>query len=135
MFSEGHPERLEQTIAGHAMGQIGYFNEIVMEKKDAQSFKRVGALGRRYLPEAATRQVATVVIGDSLQRDIRYAKEAGFTTIYIPSQFQGLEIPQSDMEQPDFQIESLLELPSVLASLGLDLSDLDLSGLNRTSAS
>lgn len=135
MFSEGHPERLERTIARHEMHQVTYFNEIVMEKKDVQSFKRVGELGRRYLPDTAARNVTTVVIGDSLQRDIRYANEAGFTTVYIPSQFQGVEIPQSAVEQPDFQIASLLELPSVLASLGLDLSDLDLSGLDLKSTS
>lgn len=135
MFSEGHPERLKQTIAGHALGQVSYFNEIVMEKKDVQSFKRVGALGCRCLPDAARRDVTTVVIGDSMQRDIRYANEAGFTTVYIPSPFQGVEIPQCDIEQPDFQIESLLELPSVMAALGLDLSALDLSGLKLDTTS
>jgi putative hydrolase of the HAD superfamily len=121
MFSEGHPARLEQTIEAHCMRQVSYFNEIVMDRKSVDAFKRVGALGRQYLADAKTCDVTTIVVGDSIPRDIRYAKAAGFTTVYIPSQFQEWEIPQSAMDRPDFQIASLLELPPILASLGLDL--------------
>lgn len=121
MFSEGHPARLEQTIEAHCMRQVSYFNEIVMDRKSVDAFKRVGALGRQYLADTKTRDVTTIVVGDSIPRDIRYAKAAGFTTVYIPSQFQEWEIPQSAMDRPDFQIASLLELPPILASLGLDL--------------
>jgi hypothetical protein len=56
-----------------------------------------------------------------MQRDIRLANAAGFTTVYIPSGFEGRQVPQTALDHPDFQLESISELPSVLASFGLYL--------------
>ncbi len=122
LFSEGHPDRLEQTLTAYRLRQEGYFDEIVMERKSTNAFTRVGALGRQYVSGTATHDVTTVVIGDSMTRDVRPANAVGFTTVYVPSQFEGQERPQRVMDHPDFQIGSLRELPSILASLGLELS-------------
>jgi putative hydrolase of the HAD superfamily len=121
LFSEGHPERLEKTCTEHRIRQHDYFNEIVIELKSPEAFQRVGTLGRQYLAVPDGQEVTTVVIGDSLQRDIRLANAAGFTTVYIPGGFEGRQHPQTELDQPDFQIESFVELPFVLASLGLSL--------------
>jgi putative hydrolase of the HAD superfamily len=121
IFSEGHPERLEKTFTEHRIRQHDYFNEIVIELKSVEAFERVGKLGRQYLAIPDGHEVTTIVIGDSLQRDIRLGNAAGFTTIYIPGSFEGRQIPQTALDQPDFQIESIEELPSILASLGLYL--------------
>ena len=91
-----------------------------MERKSTDAFMRVGALGRQYLSGSSRQGVTTVVIGDSMARDVRHANAVGYTTVYVPSQFEGRERPQNDMDHPDFQIGSLLELPSILASLGFD---------------
>jgi putative hydrolase of the HAD superfamily len=119
IFSEGNHLRLERIIAAYNIREQGYFNEIVIGPKTAQAFQHAGATGQRYLPATQSQEVVTVVIGDSLERDIRHAKAAGFTTIYIPGAFKGREIPQSDLDRPDFQLESMLALPSVLTELGL----------------
>ena len=121
IFSEGHPERLEKTFTSHRIRQHDYFDEIVIELKTAEAFQRVGKLGRQYLSVPDGHEVITIMIGDSMQRDIRLANAAGFTTVYIPGGFEGRQLPQTELDQPDFQIESIVELPSILASLGLDL--------------
>jgi len=121
IFSEGHPQRLQRTIAAYDIERHGYFNEIVIELKTTQAFERVRELGRKYLEILDGDEVVTIMIGDSMQRDIRLANEAGFTTIYIPASFEGRQEPQSDLEQPDFEIERIADLPAILASLGLHL--------------
>ena len=121
IFSEGHPDRLEKTLTSHQIRQHDYFDEIVIELKTAESFQRIGKLGRQYLAVPHGHDVMTIMIGDSMQRDIRLANAAGFTTVYIPGGFEGRQLPQTELDQPDFQIESFVELPSILASLGLSL--------------
>ncbi len=121
IFSEGHPQRLERTIQAYNIERHGYFNEIVIELKTIQAFERVRDIGRQHLELPDGDDVVTVMIGDSMQRDIRLANEAGFTTVYIPGSFEGRQEPQTALEQPDFEIARLVELPSILASLGLHL--------------
>ncbi|ETX06121.1 HAD family hydrolase [Candidatus Entotheonella palauensis] len=121
IFSEGHPERLARTIDAYNIERHGYFNEIVIELKTAQAFERVRDIGRQCLDVADGDDVVTIMIGDSMQRDVRLANEAGFTTVYIPGSFEGRQVPQTELEQPDFEIERIAELPSILASLGLHL--------------
>lgn len=121
IFSEGHPERLEKTITSHDIRQHGYFDEIVIELKSTEAFERVGELGRQSLAVPDGHDVTTIVIGDSMQRDIRLANAAGFTTVYIPGGFEGRQNPQTALDRPDFQLDGIAELPSVLASLGLHL--------------
>ncbi len=121
IFSEGHPQRLERTIDAYNIERHGYFNEIVIELKTTQAFERVRDLGRQHLGPPDGDDVVTIMIGDSMQRDIRLANQAGFTTVYIPGSFEGRQAPQTAMEQPDFEIKRITELPSILASLGLHL--------------
>jgi putative hydrolase of the HAD superfamily len=121
IFSEGHPDRLEKTLTAHLIRQRNYFDDIVIEFKTTEAFQRVGQLGRQYLAVPDDHEVMTIVIGDSLQRDIRLANAAGFTTVYIPGSFEGQQVPQTALDHPDFQLESISELPSVLAALGLCL--------------
>jgi putative hydrolase of the HAD superfamily len=121
IFSEGHPQRLARTIDAYHIARHGYFNEIVIEAKTSQAFERVKHIGRRYLNIPDGDEVVTIMIGDSMQRDIRLANEAGYTTIYIPRSFEGRQEPQTALEQPDFELAHIAELPSILTSLGLHL--------------
>jgi putative hydrolase of the HAD superfamily len=121
IFSEGHPERLARTIDAYHIERHGYVNEIVIELKTTQAFERVRSLGRKYLEIPDGEEVVPIMIGDSMQRDIRLANEAGFTTVYIPGSFEGRQEPQTALEQPDFEIERIAQLPAILASLGLHL--------------
>ena len=121
MFSEGHPERLERTITAHQIRQQGYFTEIIIALKTPEAFVHVGEVGRQRLTLPVGPEVVTVMIGDSMQRDIRFANAAGFITVYIPGGFEGRQVPHTALDHPDFYLESLFELPSILASLGLTL--------------
>ena len=121
IFSEGHPERLARTIDAHHIERHGYVNEIVIEHKTSQAFERVRDMGRQHLEMAHGEDVVTIMVGDSMQRDIRLANEAGYTTVYIPGSFEGRQEPQTAMEKPDFELERIADLPAVLASLGLHL--------------
>jgi putative hydrolase of the HAD superfamily len=95
IFSEGNHARLEQIIAAYNIRGQGYFDEIVIGPKTAHTFKQAEATGLKYLPATSDGDVVTVVIGDSLERDIRHAKAAGFTTIYIPGgAFGDSDVPQ-----------------------------------------
>ena len=121
IFSEGHPERLARTIDAHHIERHGYFNEIVIEPKTPQAFERVREMGRRHLEMAHGEEVVTIMVGDSMQRDIRLANEAGYTTVYIPGSFEGRQEPQTALEKPDFELARISDLPPILASLGLHL--------------
>jgi putative hydrolase of the HAD superfamily len=121
IFSEGHPKRLERTLDAYNIERHGYFNEVVIELKTSQAFERVRHMGRQHLGLPDGGEVVTIMIGDSMQRDIRLANEAGYITIYIPGRFEGRQEPQTALERPDFELERIAELPSVLASLGLHL--------------
>lgn len=121
IFSEGDPGRLKGIMEAHSICQDGYFDEIIVEPKTTHAFQRAGNAGRKYLSLSKESHMLTVVIGDSIRRDIRYANEAGFTTVYIPGAFEGREVPQAPMDCPHFQLDSILKLPSILKSLGLSL--------------
>jgi FMN phosphatase YigB (HAD superfamily) len=118
IFSEGDPVRLERIIEAHNIHQHGCFNEIIIGPKTIHAFKCAGDAGRRYLSLSQGSDVVTVVIGDSLERDIRNANAAGYITVYIPGAFNGPEIPQTAIDHPKFQIDSILKLRSILESLG-----------------
>ena len=76
---------------------------------------RAKETGLKLFPGSARSiEVVFILIGDSLQRDIKLGNQTGCITIYKPSAFKGIEIPTSPVEQPCFTIMSLDELPAIL---------------------
>jgi putative hydrolase of the HAD superfamily len=120
LYSEGNETRLERILSAHKFRERAFFTEIILEPKSTEGFLRAQALGRARLGQGID-HVDTLVIGDSLRRDIAPANRIGCITVYKPSKFKGVEIPRIPEEQPMFTISDLGEFPSVLAQLGYDL--------------
>ena len=107
----------------HHFRAIMVSEKVGVRKPDSRIFER--ALG-----ELRTRGSQTVFVGDSLDQDIGGAKRAGLTAVLV----RGGEQPNSEAREatalqkrrgtqlnrslkPDFTIESLEELPEIIASL------------------
>jgi len=110
MLTNGAPDLQREKIAASGLG--GFFQAIVVSgehgigKPRPEIFQRLPAeLG------VETRQA--VMVGNSLERDIAGAKNAGMVSIW-------LKIPGSEEQapvEPDFTISGLAELPAVLEKL------------------
>ena len=125
LFSEGDPERVERTLRANGVREREFFDEIIVAHKSREAFEAANELGLQHLPQRKDGgEILTVSIGDALRRDIKFCNQAGFITVYIPSDFHGREEPQEPDEEPCFTIESLRELPAVLRGLGVPLHSL-----------
>jgi putative hydrolase of the HAD superfamily len=120
LYSEGNEARLERILTAYEFRDRAFFAEIILEPKSAEGFLRARSLGRTRLAQSND-HVDTVVIGDSLKRDIAPANRVGCITVYKPSKFKGVEVPSIPEEQPMFTISVLSEFPNVLSELGYDL--------------
>ncbi|WP_251954476.1 HAD family hydrolase [Salinibacter ruber] len=114
LFSEGAPDRLEVAFDAHGIGGGQYFDDIVLREKTPDTFRDVcHAIGNAVdLPEPQAAEI--VVIGDSLQRDIRPANATGCTTLYCPGDLWGRETPEEASEQPDYTLGTLDEALRIL---------------------
>jgi len=118
--SEGNPIRLEKTLQAHQIREQKYFDEIIMSRKSKESLQRAKEVALTHLPEQAS-DALIIMIGDSLQRDIKPSNQLGFITIYKPAAFLGEETPRELDERPCYVIRTLGELPMILRDLGIPL--------------
>lgn len=119
MFSDGKPDRLKRILKAHQLDK-GVFDDIVIDKKSVASFAALKHSAQRRISTVAEQSpILFVMIGDSLQRDIAFANQAGFTTVYKPADFLGNETPSNHNEKPDFRIDSLAELTPLLEGMGV----------------
>jgi len=124
IFSDGAPERLERILDAHQIRSRGFFDEIIMDRKTVESFKRAKDTGRKFLPQVENNsKTRFMMVGDSLQRDIKLANQAGYVTVYKPGGFLGRESAQQPDEEPTFVIQTLSGLIPVLTELGLAIKD------------
>lgn len=120
MFSDGKPDRLERILEAHDLRKKRIFDDVVIGTKSVESFSNLRKLALTHLPNASDSQsTLLMMIGDSLRRDIVPANRAGFVTVYKPASFLGDETVASTDEEPTFRVDSLLEVPSLLNSLGV----------------
>jgi putative hydrolase of the HAD superfamily len=121
MFSDGKPDRLKRILKAHHL-DANIFDEIVIDRKSAASFAALKhSVQRRFSRVAEQLPMLFLMVGDSLQRDIAFANQAGFTTVYKPADFLGTETPANHNEEPDFRIDSLAELIPLLEGMGISL--------------
>ena len=122
VLSEGDPERLERAFRAYHVDIGVLFDEIIVVRKSRQAFERARAALLDVLPSAADgAETLFMIVGDTLTRDIKFGKQAGFVTVYKPSPFKGVEEPSAEDEIADFTIERLGELPPILGRLGIPL--------------
>jgi len=60
-----------------------------------------------------------VYVGDTPLEDIEGAKNVGMKTVFIPSQFNGVDDMQKAPQQPDYVIKKLTDILKILARNGL----------------
>lgn len=121
LLSEGNITRLEHILEAHNIRNQKLFDEIIIAPKSKEALEQAKGIGLQLLSQtSSSKEVVFVLIGDSLNRDIKFGNQAGFITIYKPSAFKGVEVPSISDEQPRYTITSLGELPSILRE-GLSL--------------
>jgi phosphoglycolate phosphatase-like HAD superfamily hydrolase len=121
LLSEGDQKRLRRVLRAHNMDKKQFFDEIFIRSKSRAAFEEAGKLARGVLTTVNGQEPLKIAIGDSIQRDIRFANEAGFLTIYKPSGYKGVEKPKSEVERPTYRIDKLAELEGILMHLGLPM--------------
>jgi putative hydrolase of the HAD superfamily len=123
IFSEGAPERLERVFEAHEIRGRGLFDEIIIGAKSREAFEAAKRAGLKHLSsEGEAHETLFIMVGDSLQRDIKFGNQTGYTTVYIPAGFLGREKPREPDEEPHYIVERLSELPPILRALGLTCS-------------
>jgi len=118
LLSEGRRDRLEKILHAHE-SVLSAMDAVLILDKTTDAFLEAQRLGAAQLGVNVTAVSTTVAVGDSLQRDISLAKKAKFTTVYKPSGYKGTEIPLDSSDSPDFIIQSMAELPSILTRIGV----------------
>jgi putative hydrolase of the HAD superfamily len=124
IFSDGMSERLERILEAHEIRSRRFFDEIIMGRKTLEAFNTTKLTALKYLPQTNTAKTRFLMVGDSLQRDIKLANQAGYITVYKPGGFLGREKPKQPDEEPTFTIQNLAGLIPVLKELGLDIEEL-----------
>jgi putative hydrolase of the HAD superfamily len=116
LLSEGNFQRLQRILQSHKMFGNQYFDEIMVESsKTRDVFARARARGLERLACNNDSECSSFVVGDSLKRDIKYGNQCGFTTVYKPAGFMGIEIPRDIDEEPTLEISNLEHLiPSLI---------------------
>jgi FMN phosphatase YigB (HAD superfamily) len=116
LFSEGAPSRVSV-----AMDRLRVrFDQVVIQKKSRHTWRAVKTSGHRlHKSNYGIEPPVSVLVGDSIQRDIKPGNQVGFLTVYCPAEFLGRESPRTPIERPDHTIGSITKLPALLRSLGI----------------
>jgi len=113
LFSEGEPDRLSVAFEAYQIGNGRYFDDIVLQEKSPRTYRQVcETIGTVVSTSRPTSGI--VVVGDSLERDIRPANAAGCTTVYCPGDLWGRETPEGPEDRPDYTVDRVDEVPSLI---------------------
>lgn len=119
LLSEGNPDRLGRILEHHGLAGETIFDATHIGPKNSERFERIREIGLGVLGASNGNGLKTLVVGDSLKREIKYGNQIGATTIYIPAGFMGAEQPGGAEEQPDYTLSRLGELPVLMRDLHL----------------
>ena len=118
LSSEGDKERVRRIIEHYSIESC--FDFILNGEKSVGQFEKAKKLGIRIwrmrhprvdtIPE-------TIVIGDLLDRDIKFGNLIGAITIYKPGGYKGRQTPRSKDEIPAYEINEMHEVVNVLLKL------------------
>lgn len=122
LLSEGKFSRLKRILEAHKIEERSFFDAIIIDEKNKQTFEKAKLLGQEYLSKLGYSTMPFfLLIGDSLKRDIKFGNQVGCITVYKPSPFMGREESHELDEQPCYTIQNLSELPLLLNKLGVSI--------------
>jgi len=118
LSSEGDKERVRRIVKYHSIDRCVDF--ILNEEKSVEQFEEARKLGIRVWRRSHPRVdiiPETIVIGDLLDRDIKFGNLIGATTIYKPGGYKGHQRPRNKDEIPAYEIREMNEVANVLLRL------------------
>jgi HAD superfamily hydrolase (TIGR01662 family) len=104
------PRSVEDFMAALPVDRAATSEGWGVSKPDPRFFNRVAA-------ELAVPAVEVAYVGDRVDNDVLPARAAGMRAVHIRRGPWGVLAPESSAASADARIESLLELPEVLARL------------------
>ncbi|MGB9134593.1 MAG: HAD family hydrolase [Candidatus Bathyarchaeia archaeon] len=100
--------------AGLRKLKINGFFSVVVVSEEAGWRKPSQKIFREALRKLRLEAGEVLFVGDTPLEDIEGAEKAGMKTVFIPSQFKSLEDMKKAPQQPDYVIEKLSDLFSIL---------------------
>ena len=115
LSSEGDKERVRRIIKHYSIEE--YFDHILYERKSVEQFKEAKNIGlsiwhSRHIGNETISKI--MVIGDLLDRDIRFGNQIGAITVYKPGGYKNHQIARDKDERPDYEIKEICELIDIL---------------------
>lgn len=117
LCADGPVATFENVLTQH--GLYGYFDAFAIsetvgvDKPNARMFQ--AALdGLNIVP---VDYAETIMVGNNLERDIAGANAFGLTTVFLAWSDKRRKTPESDLEKPDYTIQTPLELLDILDHL------------------
>jgi putative hydrolase of the HAD superfamily len=104
VLTEGSLARAQATAAALAIDS--YLERIVEVKKERPTLVR--------MHKALGAPVHVFMVGDQLERDIRPARQAGFTTVFFPGAFRPRWEDTSEDVVPDYVIDTFADVPRIV---------------------
>lgn len=116
LSSEGNKERVRRIIKYYSME--AYFDHILNGRKSIEQFKEAKNIGIsiwsiRHTDDETIPKI--VVIGDLLDRDIRFGNQIGAITVYKPGGYKNHQIVKDKDEMPTYKIKEMNEIINVLS--------------------
>lgn len=109
LLSEGSQVLQEKTLETHGLPK--YFADIVLcSRKDKQCFLDIK---NRWNRPQDGKELAIIVVGDGIDRDIEPGNEIGATTVWKPGDFNP-GTPSRGMKHPDYYIKDIKSLLNIV---------------------
>lgn len=118
LSSEGDKERVRRIIKHYSLEED--FDYIVNERKSVEQFKEAKNIGTRIWRSRNT-GIETIpeimVIGDLLDRDIRFGNQIGAITIHKRGGYKSHQISRDKDEIPNYEIKEMCEIIDILSEI------------------
>jgi ribonucleotide monophosphatase NagD (HAD superfamily) len=100
LIGKGHKEMYDETVR---LDIAKYFQDILFVEgpKDSNDFLKYMKFNERQ---------NTIVIGDRIKSELKVGKFVGATTVWVKQGKFAFELPENENENPDYIVNSLLEL-------------------------
>jgi FMN phosphatase YigB (HAD superfamily) len=121
LYSEGDKTRLERIISSHQIREENWFDSFFLSTKSPEAYKQLKVKCKHLLKNSIHHdnyeEPFYVMVGDNLERDVRFANIAGYITIYKPSLYKGKEKITDPEDKPCYTITNLRESLQIFEDL------------------